>query len=58
MEDGFPVGFCFGAVVAVVCVTAIFYLIAYDYREAAIQRGHAMYCPTTGDWAWMGECDP
>lgn len=23
----------------------------------AIQRGYALHCPQTGDFAWKGECD-
>lgn len=33
----------------------------YDARieglEAEIERGYALYCPTTGDYVWKGECD-
>ena len=25
--------------------------------DQAIERGYAEYCPTTGDPAWIGECD-
>lgn len=27
------------------------------YQSDAIKRGYALYCPTTGEWAWKGECD-
>jgi hypothetical protein len=28
-----------------------------DWQHDAIKRGYGQYCPTTGDWAWKGECD-
>jgi hypothetical protein len=26
-------------------------------KEEAIQRGYALHCPQTGDFAWKGECN-
>lgn len=26
-------------------------------KTHAIERGYALYCPTTGAFAWKGECD-
>ena len=26
-------------------------------KAEAIQRGYALHCPQTGDFAWKGECD-
>lgn len=26
------------------------------WQKALIERGYAQYCPTTGDFAWNGEC--
>lgn len=29
-----------------------------EFRETqAIERGYAQYCPTTGRFAWKGECN-
>lgn len=25
-------------------------------RAQAVERGYALHCPTTGDFAWKGEC--
>lgn len=27
------------------------------YRAKAIERGFALYCPDSGDFAWKDECD-
>lgn len=27
------------------------------WRAETVQRGLATYCPTNGEWAWIGECD-
>lgn len=26
-------------------------------QNQAIERGYALHCPITGDYAWKGECD-
>lgn len=31
-------------------------LIGTKWRASTIERGLAIYCPTTGQWAWKGEC--
>lgn len=28
-----------------------------DYQQQAIERGYGLHCPSTGDYAWKGECD-
>jgi hypothetical protein len=28
-----------------------------EYREAAIERGYAQYCPKDGKFAWKDECE-
>lgn len=28
-----------------------------EFRSEAIERGYALRCPTTGEFAWKGECD-
>ena len=33
------------------------YLWSNKYETEAIDRGYALYCSDTGDWAWKGECD-
>lgn len=32
-------------------------LVGESYREEAVERGYALYCPNNGDWAWVGDCD-
>lgn len=27
------------------------------YQKEAIQKGYALYCPDTGEFAWKGECE-
>ena len=29
----------------------------HGFREAAVERGYALYCPESGKWAWKGECE-
>lgn len=47
-----------------VVFTAFFALLSLAFNEKArlirldaIERGYALYCPTTGEWAWKGECE-
>ncbi|MEM8794074.1 MAG: hypothetical protein AAGE61_00800 [Pseudomonadota bacterium] len=28
-----------------------------DWHQEAIKRGYALHCPTTGEFAWKGECE-
>lgn len=28
-----------------------------NYQTQAIERGYALHCPDTGDFAWKGECN-
>lgn len=28
-----------------------------EFSNQAIERGYALHCPVTGDFAWKGECD-
>jgi hypothetical protein len=30
--------------------------VANKYKTQAIERGYALYCPTTGNFAWINEC--
>jgi hypothetical protein len=55
MDDGFAIimlvvvagfiGFIVGVIVGEV-----------EMQAQAIQRGYALYCPSSGDYAWQGEC--
>ena len=27
------------------------------YQKQAIERGYGLYCPTDGNFAWVGECE-
>ena len=51
---GFIMGLLFG-----LFSTGILALIITEtsWREEIVERGLAQYCPMTGDWAWIGECD-
>lgn len=31
-------------------------LVTYGFEHQAIERGYALYCPDTGNFAWKGEC--
>jgi hypothetical protein len=33
------------------------YLERKHWEAETVSRGLAIYCPTSGDWAWKGECD-
>lgn len=45
-------GFCFGAL-----VTVMAWGITNDvWKNEALERGLALYCPNDGQWAWNGEC--
>lgn len=26
------------------------------WQQQIVDRGHALYCPNNGQWAWNGEC--
>lgn len=54
--DGFFAGMLFGIFGAAVTLTFHFDRMNRIERQA-IERGYALYCPTTGDFAWKGECD-
>ena len=32
-------------------------LTTWEWQVETVQRGLAQYCPMTGEWAWIGECD-
>jgi hypothetical protein len=46
---GIIIGLFMGLVIAGTLVRA-------EWRRDTVERGLALYCPSTGDWAWIGEC--
>ena len=44
------IGFILGALVNGI-------LVANKYKDNAIERGYALYCPGNGKFAWTGECE-
>ena len=32
-------------------------LVGEAYREEAVERGYALYCPNNGNFSWVGDCD-
>ncbi len=52
------VGFILGFILAAGAVTLIDNTRErQEWQKETVERGLAMYCPKTGDWAWKGECD-
>jgi len=46
-----------GVIVWVAIVTSTnLYIDVATIRAEAIERGYAIYCPTTGNFSWKGEC--
>ncbi len=43
------------ALTAIVTATNL-YIDVTTVRAEAIERGYAIYCPTTGNFAWKGDC--
>jgi hypothetical protein len=58
MDDVFLVTMLFVAVVIGFSLGGLILSgnVADEYRQQAIERGHGLYCPDTGAFAWMGEC--
>lgn len=56
MDDGLGI---FGLIVVAVFIGFILgHMSGEDSMETeAIERGYAIYCPTSGDFAWKNECD-
>lgn len=55
MNDGSAVmflvaAFCFGLTLGLLISES-------RYQKQAIYRSYALYCPDSGDWAWIGECE-
>lgn len=53
---GYWVGFISAVIVCFSCAIAWWTPNSY-WRGEAIERGHAVYCPNNGNFAWIGECD-
>jgi hypothetical protein len=52
------VGFIMGLLFGLFSTGILAIIIAENsWREKIVERGLAQYCPMTGDWAWIGECD-
>jgi hypothetical protein len=49
------------AILVIACVIFGFFWGGHVYgtqiMEQAIDRGYASFCPNTGDFAWVGECN-
>ena len=47
-------------IVLAAIVAAIFfggmYAGSYKYKQEAVERGYALYCPDTGNFSWKDEC--
>lgn len=50
------------AIIAVICAVGLGgfviwdWAVAPDWQAEAISRGYAIYCPDSGDFAWVDEC--
>ena len=44
------------AVLVLILITGTSRTIAARFRNEAIARGYALYCPTDESFAWKGEC--
>ena len=47
--------------VTALCFAVLFIIVTgkidMETKQQAIDRGHALYCPKDGDFAWKGECE-
>lgn len=49
-----------GAILMGVALVVLFSFVTTTLtvpKHEAVSRGYALYCPTTGDFAWKGECE-
>ena len=54
-----------GSVAATLGIALLVFIFAMAWMDRsdspleaeAIQRGYALHCPQTGEFAWKGECD-
>jgi hypothetical protein len=51
--DEFGLGAVLGLIVGAV---AFGFTVESGWRTDIADRGLAIYCPTDGQWAWVGEC--
>lgn len=52
--DALFVGFVMGALLVGSFVGMI---VEQSWHKGTIEKGHALYCPTSGKWAWKGDCN-
>ena len=55
-EDGLAI-FSFGVVAFFIGLLIGGGVTENRLHDAALKRGHAVYCPHNGEFAWIGECD-
>jgi hypothetical protein len=50
-------GFLWGVTVGLI-MGALFFgsMVNVGWRTDTVNRGLAIYCPTNGQWAWVGDC--
>jgi hypothetical protein len=51
--DDLGLGVVLGLIVGAV---AFGFTVESGWRTDTVNRGLAIYCPTDGEWAWVGEC--
>lgn len=58
--DNFNYGLMVGMTIALIVGATMAYIFTTptsEWQSNAIERGYALYCPSTGDFAWKDECD-
>lgn len=55
MNEGqaFLIGIVLGFLIGVI---SGIYTVSDHYKQSAIERGYGLYCPDTGNFAWVNEC--
>ena len=51
------VGLALGLGIGLIIAAVLLFLNEKKHHIEAIERGYALYCPVTGNFAWKGECD-
>lgn len=50
-----------GLIVVALILIGVFFLGSFmgqkDFKQQAIEHEYAEYCPDTGKWSWIGECE-
>jgi hypothetical protein len=57
MHDGLAVCLIVAAIISMGSVAGGLSHEKGQWEETTVARGLAMYCPNSGDWAWIGECE-